>query len=106
MELHKLHVLKLSASFVRKGHSIAGVLPGVGGYAVGFADAASGHDYRFRFQDNKASLLAPVSEGAGDAVAIFQQADDGAFHEDIKAHSHAAILKRANHLQASTVTHM
>src|SRR5438067_1353630 len=106
MELHKLHVLKLSAGFVCQRHSVAGILPGVGGYAVCFADAASGHDHCFRFQDDKASLLAPVSERPGDAVAIFQQADDGALHEGVKAHGHAAVLKGANHLQAGAVTHM
>ncbi len=44
MKLNKLHVHELGAGLVGKGHPVAGVLPGVGSNAPGFANAASGND--------------------------------------------------------------
>ena len=34
----------------------------------------------FGLEDDEAAAFAPVAESAGDAVAVFQQARDGAFH--------------------------
>src|SRR5207244_7898391 len=51
-----------------------------------------------------AALLAPVAERARHPLAVFEQPGDGAFHVDINAQAHTAILECADHLQARAVT--
>src|SRR5229473_2656955 len=70
MELHELHVHELGAGFVSEGHAVAGVLPGIGSDAPGFADAAGGDDDGFGLENDEAAGLAPVGKGAGDAAAV------------------------------------
>src|ERR1041385_6002378 len=106
MKLNKLHIEQLSSGVISKRHAVTGVLPGVRRDAIGLANAACSHHNRFRFQHHKAALLAPITERAYNTLAIGKQADDSALHEDVKAHLHAAVLKRADHLQASAVAYM
>src|SRR5260370_982398 len=70
------------------------------------ADATRSNHDGFGLEYDEASLLAPVSECAGDAVAIFEQARDRAFHVDVKAERDAAVLQGADHLEASTIANM
>ena len=106
MELDKLHVEQLRARVISQRHAVAGVLPRVRSHAIRFADAAGSHHHGFCFEHDKAALLAPVAECADNALAVSEQADDGALHEDVKAHLHAAILQRADHLQAGAVANV
>ena len=103
MELHEFHVQKFRAGRVSERHAVAGAFPGIGGDFPGFADAAGGDDHGFGFEENEAALFTPVAECAGDAVAVFEQASDGALHVDVDALLDAAILQRANHLEAGAV---
>src|SRR5438128_1406934 len=103
MELDKLHVHKLGASFVSEGHAVTGVLPGVGSDAPGFADAAGGDDNGLRFENNEAAGFTPVSKGAGHAATVGQKASDGALHVHVDALVDAAVLKGTNHFKAGAV---
>src|SRR5713101_367203 len=103
MELHEFHVHQLGAGFVGEGHAIAGVLPGIGSDAPGFADAAGGDDDGLGFENDEAALFAPVGDGAGDARAVLEELHDSALHVDVEAHVDAAVLQRANHFQAGAV---
>ena len=103
MKLHELHVHQLGARVVGERHAVAGVLPGVRGDLPGLADAAGADDDGLGLEDDEAALLAPVAEGAGDAVAIFEQPRDGALHVDVDAQMHAAVLQGADHLEAGAV---
>src|SRR5689334_15210268 len=103
MELDKFHVHQFGACFVGESHAVSGVLPGVGGDFPGFADASGGDDDGFGLEDDEAALLAKIAEGAGDAVAVFEQARDGALHVDVDAHADAAILQSANELEAGAI---
>src|ERR1041385_5807249 len=99
MKLNKLHIEQLSSGVISKRHAVTCVLPGVRRDAIGLAITARRHHYGFRFQHDKAPLFTPVSECAHNALTVSQQADDSALHEDVKAHLHATVLKRADHLQ-------
>src|SRR5258708_35635212 len=70
------------------------------------ANAAGSHDNRFRSKHHESPLLAPVTECSSDAIAIFQQAGDSAFHVDVDPQLHAAVLQGADHFQAGTVAHV
>src|SRR5882724_9642300 len=106
MELHELHVHELRAGFVSKGHAVAGVLPGIGSDAPGFADAARGDDDGLGFENDEAAGLAPVGEGAGNAATVGQQARDGALHVNVNALLDAAVLQRSNDLEARAVANV
>src|SRR6266568_4707599 len=103
MELDELHVHKLGAGFVSEGHAVAGVLPGVGSDAPGFADAAGGDDNGLRFENNEAAGFTPISKGAGHAATVAQKASDGALHVHVDALVDAAVLKRTDHFKAGAV---
>ena len=103
MKLHEFHVQQLGACFVGQRHSVARAFPGIRRDLPGFPDAAGGDHDRLRLEHDETPGLAPVSERARDAVAVFQQLRDRAFHENVEAHLHAAVLQRADHLQARAV---
>src|SRR5579859_8178676 len=103
MKLDEFHVHELGAGFISERHAVAGVLPGIGSDGPGFSNAAGGDDDGLGFENDKAAVFAPVSEGAGDAAAIGEEARDGALHVDVKAELHAAVLERANHFEAGAV---
>src|SRR5437667_9568285 len=106
MELHEFHVHKFRARLISKGHTIAGVLPGVGSDAPCFANTACGDDNRLRFEYDEAAALAPIRKRARNAAAVHQQPGDRAFHVDVNSLLDAAILQRANHFEASAVAHV
>jgi hypothetical protein len=98
MKLHEFRVHQISTGIVGERHAVAGIFPGIRSNPPGFANPAGCQHDRFRPEHHKPARLAPVSKGAGDAVAIFQQARDRALHVDGKAHRHATILQGADHL--------
>ena len=54
-------------------------------------------------KDDEAAVLAIVAEGAADAVAVLEQADDRAFHVDFDALVDAVVLQGADHFQAGAI---
>ncbi len=103
MELKKLHVDQLRSCFVGERMSVAGVFPRIRCHLPRFAVAAGREHDGFGAEDDEASGLAPVGEGAADAVAVFEQPDDCALHEDVNALMDAAILQRPDHFQPGAV---
>src|SRR5437879_2797225 len=97
MKLDEFHVHELGAGFIREGHAVASVFPGVGSDAPGFADATGGDDDGLGFEDDEAAGLAPVGKGTRHATAVDEKAGNGALHVDIYALLDAAVLQRANH---------
>ena len=95
--------MQLGAGVVGERVAVAGVLPAVAGDLVRLADAAGRQHDRLGLEDDEAAALAVVGERAGDAVAVLEQADDGAFHVDVDALVDAVILQGADHLQAGAV---
>src|SRR5437879_4999812 len=106
MELHEFHVHELRTSLISKGHPVAGILPGVGSDAPGFANSAGGDDDGLRLENDEAPVLAPISKRPGDTTAVHQETRDGAFHVDVNALLDAAILQRANHFKPGAVAYM
>src|SRR5438445_3801562 len=65
---------------------------------------AAGCEYdRLGAKDDEASGLTPIRDCACDAIAISEQTDDGALHEDVDALMDAALLQRANHLEPGAI---
>ena len=54
-------------------------------------------------KSHEPTALAPVAEGAGDAIAVLEQPLDRALHVDVDALVHRVLLQRADHLQAGAV---
>ncbi len=106
MELHKFHVEQIGAGFIGQRNSVPGAFPGIRGDGPCLADTAGGNDHSFRPQYDKAALLTPIPECTHYAVADLEQADDGAFHENVKAHMYTAVLQGADHLQAGAVAYV
>ena len=103
MKLHELHVEQFGAGAVGEREPVAGVFPTVAGDLVRAADAAGGEDDGLGLPQDEVALFAIVAEGAGDAAAIHQQAEDGAFHVHFHAGVDAVILQGADHLEAGAV---
>src|SRR5262249_48506065 len=57
----------------------------------------------FRLEHDDAATLAPVADGAAHAVAVLEQARDGAFHVDVDALMDAVVLQRADHLEPGSI---
>ena len=57
----------------------------------------------FAPNSDELAALAPVADGAGDAVAVLEQARDRALHEHVDAVVHRVLLERADHLEAGAV---
>src|SRR5947208_4234486 len=106
MKLDEFHVHELGAGFIREGHAVASVFPGVGSDAPGFADATGGDDDGLGFEDDEAAGLAPVGKGTRHATAVDEKAGNGALHVDIDALLDAAVLQRANHFKAGAVSNV
>ncbi len=103
MELNEFHVHELGAGFIGKGHAVAGVFPGVGSNAPGFANAAGSDDDRFCPENDEAAVLAPVRKRTGNAAVSRQKPSDGAFHVDVNTLLNATVLQRSNHFEAGAV---
>ncbi len=106
VELHELHVDQLRAGVVGERLSVAGVLPGVRRHPIALADAAGGDDDGLGAEDDEAPGLAPVSERAGDPIAVLEQSGHRALHEDLEPRVHALVLERADHLEPGPVPHV
>ncbi len=106
MKLHELHIHQVSPGAVGERHPVAGVLPRIGSNLPRFANAAGGHDNRLGSKHHESPLLAPVSKRPGDAVSIFQQAGDRAFHVNVDSQLHAAVLQGADHFQPGAVPYV
>ena len=103
VKLKELHVDQFRSGFVGQRGPVAGVLPRVRRHLPRFAIATCGQHDGLGAEDDEASGLAPVGERAADSIAIFEQADDRALHEDLDSLMDAAILQRADHLQTGAV---
>src|SRR6202165_3411461 len=106
MELDEFHVHELGAGFVREGHAVTRVFPGVGSDAPGLANAAGGDDDGLGFEDDEAAGLAPIGKGARHAATAGEKAGNGALHIDIDALLDTAVLQRANHFKAGAVANV
>ncbi len=67
------------------------------------ADPARGQHHGLGPEQDEPARLPPVAEAAGDPVAVLEERAEGAFHEDVDALVDAAVLERADHLQAGPV---
>ena len=106
VELQELHVDQVGACLVRQRVAVAGVLPAVAGDAIGPAHTTGREDHRAGAEQAEAAALALVGERPGDAVAVLEQADDGALHVKVDAAVHAVILERADHFEAGAIPHV
>src|SRR6266496_6775970 len=82
---------------------VAGAIPTVARNLVGFAKSAGGENNCFGAKNFEPTAFAIVSEGADDAVAIFQQRYDANLHVNLDSLMHAMILQRANHFQTGAI---
>src|SRR5207247_9583780 len=82
---------------------VAGAIPTVARNLIGFANSAGGENNCFGAKNFEPTAFAIVSEGADDAVAIFQQRYDANLHVNLDALMHAMILQRANHFQTGAI---
>src|SRR6266436_1885658 len=82
---------------------VAGAIPAVTGDLVSFANSTGGENNCFSAKNFEPTAFAIVSEGADDAVAIFQQRYDANLHVNLDALMHAVILQRANHFQTGAI---
>jgi hypothetical protein len=73
VKLHELHVHELGPGEVGERLPVAGALPRVRVDAEDAADAARREDDRLGVEDDEAPVLAPVAEGAADALAVGQR---------------------------------
>src|SRR5260370_3936516 len=80
MELYEFHVHEFGARFISQRHSVAGVLPGVGGSAPGFADATRGDDDGLRLEHDEAAVFTPIGKRPGGTATIRQKPRDRALH--------------------------
>src|SRR5262245_40636488 len=103
MELDKFHVDQLGPGEIGEGMTVAGVFPAIARDLVGLADAAGGEHDRLGAEDDEAAFLAIVSDGAGDAIAVLQEAQDRHLHVDIDALMDAVVLQGADHFEAGAV---
>ena len=103
MKLDEFHVEQLGAGMIGERVTVAGAFPRVAGNLERAAKSARGDDDGLGLEDLEAAALAIVAEGADDAVAVLEQADDGPFHVDGDALVDAVVLQGANHLEAGAV---
>ena len=69
----------------------------------GAADAAGRQHHGLGLEELEAAAFAFVAERAGDAVAVFEQREDGALHVEVDALMDAVILQRADHLESRAI---
>ncbi len=103
MELDELHVQQRRSRIERERMAIGRVLPTVRCDLIHAADAARRKHHGFRLEEAESTALAVVAEGAGDAVAVFEQRQDRGFHQEVDPFMNAVILERPDHFQAGAV---
>jgi hypothetical protein len=70
------------------------------------ADPAGGEDHRLGAKENEAPVLAPVAEGAANALSVGEEARHRALHVDLHSAVDAMLLEGADHLQARAIAHV
>src|SRR6202034_2214027 len=103
VELDELHVHELRARVIRQRVAIPRALPTVAGDFVCPANAACSQDDGLGVEDLEPPVLALVSHGADDAIAVLQERDDREFHVDVDALMNSVILQGADHFEAGAV---
>src|SRR5262249_1380957 len=103
MELYELHVDQIRAGVVGQRMTIACVFPTIARYLVGSPDTARCEHDSFCSEQHEPPAFPFISEGAGPEVAIFEKADESAFHVHADALMDTVILKGADHLQARAI---
>ena len=103
MELDELHVDQLRTGVIRERVAVAGAFPTVGRDLERAPDAAGREYQRFALENAKTSVLTLVCETADDAVAVFEQRDDGDLHVDLDALMNAVVLQRADQFETGAV---
>ena len=76
----KTYFDEIGAGVVGQGVAVAGVLPTVAGDLEGAARTSRGEDDGLGRVQLEAATLAVVCQGAGDAIAVFEQRRDRVFH--------------------------
>jgi hypothetical protein len=84
--------------------AIARVFPRIRSDAISLADAASAQHDGLGFKNDEATGLTPVCKCACNAPTVHQQLRHRAFHINVYAQRHTAILQGANHFQACAIT--
>ena len=95
MKLNELHVEQFRARMIRQRNAVAGAFPGIAGHRICAAQTAGAKDNRLRFENAEATALTVVTKRADDAATVFQQRDDGVFHENRDALMDAVVLERS-----------
>src|SRR4029077_2057064 len=95
-----------SARVVSERMAVTRVFPAVAGDFVSPSNTSGCQNHRLGAEQVESSTLAVVSKRARDAIAVFEQPDDGVFHENVQAEMDPVILQRADHLEACAVTDM
>ena len=103
VELDELHVDQVGARPEREGLAVAGVFPRVRRDLPRLADTARGEHDGLGLEEDELAGVAPVAEGAADAVALLQEPLDLALHVDVDALVDAVVLERPDHLEAGPV---
>lgn len=103
VKLDELHVEEFGAGAVGEGVAVTGVFPTVAGDFEGTADAAGGEDDGLGGPEDEVAFFAVVAEGAGDAAAVDEEAEDGTLHVHIHAAVDAVILEGADHFEAGAI---
>src|SRR5947208_13694083 len=106
MEMDKLQILQPRATSIAKRHSVASVIPEIRSNPPTFTDTSCGQDYSLGLEYHEPTIFPPVSECPCDTAPVHQQPGSRAFHIDVEAHLHPAILQSANHLQPRAVAHV
>src|SRR5262249_32675857 len=86
--------------------AVARVFPTIARDFVGSADTARGKHDSFCSKQQEPASFPFVSKCAGDAISIFEQADQSAFHMHSDALVEAVIRTRADHLEAGPIANV
>src|SRR5262249_2773667 len=103
VELDEFHVLQFGPGLVGEGVPVARVFPTVARNAVGLPDPPGRQDDGLGAEDYESTAVPVVGERPGNPVAVFEQTDDRAFHEDLDASMNPLVLQGADQLQAGAV---
>src|SRR5437868_8369102 len=104
MKLNELHVDQFRAGFIGQRMSVAGVFPTVACDLVSAADAASCEHDCFGAKSSESPAFAFVSKCTDDAIAIFEEGENGMFHVNLDPLMHTMILQRPDHLETGPIS--
>ena len=107
VELHRLHVDDVGPGPDGHGMAVAHRLPAVGGVLPRLADRSGGQHDGLGGEDDHVAGGAHVADGARDtALAVGQEPEDLALHEDVDPHRHRLLLQGADELEPGAVAHV